>query len=327
MKILFIGLGSIGKRHLKNVKQYLSENKIISQIHCLKSKKTTSLLKSSKSMDDVDKILYSISDLDKDYDCIFITNPTHMHYDTLKNVIEKGRYFFLEKPAFDNYKYDISFINDDLSKRIYVAAPLRYTPVFEKVKSIIENKKIYSLRSICSTYLPNWRPNQDYKKVYSAHKDQGGGVSIDCIHELDYITDLVGFPEKIYNLQDKVSNLEVSCEDVSIYVARTKDAFIELHLDYFGKKGRREVELITENGLIRGDFINKTVYNSQSSKDMKFEYDTNYMYVKEIEYFFDMVCKDKGNWNNIYEAVKLLKIIKESEENEHSNNSLWKSGI
>lgn len=327
MKILFIGLGSIGKRHLKNVLQYLSKNKIKSEIHCLKSKKSSNLNESSNSKDDVDKILYSISDLDNDYDCIFITNPTHLHYDTLKSVIEKGRYFFLEKPAFDSYKYDISFINNDLSKRIYVAAPLRYTPIFKEIKNIIKNEKVYSLRSICSTYLPDWRPNQDYREVYSAHKDQGGGVSIDCIHELDYITDLVGFPERIYNLQDKVSNLEVSCEDISIYVARTKNVFIELHLDYFGKQSRREVELITENGLIRGDFINKTVYNSRSKQEKVFEYDTNHMYVKEIEYFFENVCGGKGNWNDIYEAVKLLKIIKESEEDEHFNNSLWKSRI
>ena len=79
MKILFIGLGSIGKRHLINVKQYLSKNKIKSEIHCLKSKKSSNLNKSSNLKNDVDKVLYSISDLDNDYDCIFITNPTHKH--------------------------------------------------------------------------------------------------------------------------------------------------------------------------------------------------------------------------------------------------------
>jgi len=321
MKILFIGLGSIGKRHLKNVKHYLNENKIKYEFHCLKSKT------SCNSNEDINKILYSFSDLDNDYDCIFITNPTHKHYDTLEKVINKGRYFFLEKPAFDSYKYNISFINNYLAKRIYVAAPLRYTPILDGIKNIIKNEKVYSLRSICSTYLPDWRTNQDYREVYSAHKDQGGGVSIDCIHELDYITYLVGFPEKIYNLQDKVSSLEVNCEDISIYVARTKNVFIELHLDYFGKQWRREVEVVTQNGIIRGDFINKKIYNSNGPQEINFEYDANYMYVKEIEYFFENVCHSKENWNDIYEAVKLLKIIKESEENEHFNNSLWKSRI
>ncbi|MGH4120714.1 Gfo/Idh/MocA family protein [Clostridium sp.] len=321
MKILFVGLGSIGKRHLKNVLHYLRENRIVAEIHCLKSKN------SSSSNEDANKILYSFSDLDNNYDCIFITNPTHMHYDTLKNVINKGRYFFLEKPAFDNYKYDINFIDEELAKRIYVAAPLRYTPVFNEIRNMIKNESVYSLRSICSTYLPDWRPSADYREVYSAHKDQGGGVSIDCIHELDYITNLVGFPDRIYNLQDKVSSLKVDCEDISIYVARTKNVFIELHLDYFGVKARREVELITENGIIRGDFINKKVYNSSSEKEIVLDYDTNYMYVKEIEYFFESVCNHKGNWNDIYEAVKLLKIIKESEENEYTNNNLWKSRV
>lgn len=324
MKILFIGLGSIGKRHLKNVLHYLSENKMKSEIHALKSSRGYSL---NDSNEDINKILYAFDDLDNDYDCIFITNPTHIHYDTLKCVINKGRYFFLEKPAFDSYKYDISFIDGEMAKRIYVAAPLRYTPVFNEIRNMIKNEGVYSLRSICSTYLPDWRPSADYRKVYSAHKNQGGGVSIDCIHELDYITNLVGFPEKIYNLQDKVSSLEVDCEDISIYVGRTKNVFIELHLDYFGVKARREVELITERGIIRGDFINKSVYDSSSGQEILLSYDANYMYVKEIEYFFESVCNHKENWNDIYEAVKLLKIIKESEKDEYTNNHLWKSRV
>lgn len=321
MKILFVGLGSIGKRHLNNVKKYLCGNEIEAELHCLKSKNSSSM--NIDIYEGINKILYSFDDIDNDYDCIFITNPTHMHYDTLERVINKGKYFFLEKPAFDSYKYDISFISKELSKRIYVAAPLRYTPVFNEIKNSIKDEKIHSLRSICSTYLPDWRPSVDYREVYSAHKDQGGGVSIDCIHELDYITNLVGFPEKIYNLQDKVSNLEVDCEDISIYVARTKNVFIELHLDYFGVRARREVELITESGIIHGDFINKTVYNSTIESKTVFDYDANDMYVKEIEYFFQSVCSDKENWNDIYESIKLLKIIKESEQNEYTNNHLW----
>lgn len=88
-------------------------------------------------------------------------------------------------------------------------------------------------------------------------------------------------------------------------------------------RARREVELITESGIIHGDFINKTVYNSTIESKTVFDYDANDMYVKEIEYFFQSVCSDKENWNDIYESIKLLKIIKESEQNEYTNNHLW----
>ncbi|MDD7794609.1 Gfo/Idh/MocA family oxidoreductase [Clostridium sp. 'White wine YQ'] len=316
MKILFIGLGSIGKRHLMNTKSLLDERGIHHEIHCIKSSK--------KVYDEgIDKVFFSYEDIDDFYDCIFITNPTNLHYDTLRKVINIGENIFLEKPVFDDYKYDISFINKDNMDKIYVAAPLRYTQVYMKIKELLKSEKIHSVRSICSTYLPEWRKDCDYRDIYSAHKNRGGGVSIDCIHEWDYICDLVGYPEKIHNFQDKISNLEVNCEDISIYIARTNNIFIELHLDYFGKKWRREVEVITESGMIKGDFINKTVYNSIDNTMQKYDYDNNYIYEEEIKYFFDIVCNGMGNENNIYKGLKVLRLIKESEENEDFNNNLW----
>ena len=60
---------------------------------------------------------------------------------------------------------------------------------------------VYSARVLCSSYLPGWRPGVDYRTVYSAHKDMGGGVTIDLIHEWDYLVELFGKPEKMYNFK------------------------------------------------------------------------------------------------------------------------------
>ena len=63
---------------------------------------------------------------------------------------------------------------------------------YQYVKNNVDLSKVYSARAISSSYLPDWRPGQDYRTTYSAHKDMGGGVSIDLIHEWDYLSWLFG---------------------------------------------------------------------------------------------------------------------------------------
>lgn len=80
---------------------------------------------------------------------------------------------------------------------------MRYTAIIQYIKQHLDMSQALSIRCICSTYLPNWHPNEDYRTSYSAHKDLGGGVSIDLIHEWDYITYLLGFPQKTYSIIKK----------------------------------------------------------------------------------------------------------------------------
>lgn len=98
----------------------------------------------------------------------------------------------------------------DLKKLIYVAAPMRYTAIIQYIKQHLDMSQALSIRCICSTYLPNWHPNEDYRTSYSAHKDLGGGVSIDLIHEWDYITYLLGFPQKTYSIIKKYPLLKLT---------------------------------------------------------------------------------------------------------------------
>lgn len=75
----------------------------------------------------------------------------------------------------------------------------------------------------------------DYRTVYSAHKDMGGGVTIDLIHEWDYLVELFGKPEKMYNFKGTYSHLEIDSDDLSVYIAQYPTLLCEVHLDYFGR--------------------------------------------------------------------------------------------
>lgn len=305
MKICMIGLGSIGCRHLKNLAQILCERSISFQIDALRSK-------SSPLNNEVSSYItqeyFNIDSLPTDYDIIFITNPTNLHYETILSCIDKAKYFFIEKPLFHDINISLSNLLQQQNKnKFYVACPLRFNPVIRYLKDNIAHDDLYSVRAISSSYLPDWRPEVDYKTNYSAHKNQGGGVSLDLIHEWDYITYLFGIPNTVYNISGKFSCLDIDSDDLSIYIAHYQDKLVELHLDYFGRNPQRKIELYTRDYTVYGDLLNRTIiYKGHTSKTLNFEAED--IYINEMNYFIDTIINGTPNFNNIEHANYVLNI-------------------
>ncbi len=304
MKICFIGLGSIGTRHITNLIMILQERKISYQIDAYRSSKCT-LKEELRSI--INQEYYSFEELPGDYDIIFITNPTFLHYDAIQKVIHKTTHLFIEKPLFESASYDINKLTGKGQNIYYVACPLRYTPVVQYLKKVLPGERIYSIRAICSSYLPEWRIGVDYKEVYSAKKEHGGGVSLDLIHEWDYITYLFGIPQTVYQINGKYSELEITSDDISIYIAAYKNMLAELHLDYFGRKNTREIELYCKDYVIKADLRNNTLcYNGVEEKIITLPIED--MYKNEMNYFLDMVLEGEFNHNDINHAFEVLKL-------------------
>ena len=288
MKVLFTGLGSIGTRHLKNLHSAASEIGVSVTADALRS--------SARPLPDATKALvaneYTSSNDLGYYDAVFITNPTSLHFDTLKALKGKAGALFIEKPIFDATNLDIEACIEN-GQKAYVAAPMRWCGTMLALKELLPSLKVYSARVLCSSYLPDWRPNVDYRNVYSAHKDMGGGVTIDLIHEWDYIAELFGTPEKVYNIKGKYSHLEIDSDDLSIYIARFKTLLCEVHLDYFGRKYRRSIELFCENGTVTADFYAGTL-TLENGESKSFAEDVNARYMREMRYFMQYALNGVG---------------------------------
>lgn len=307
LKICFIGLGSIGKRHLSNLTSILSKRCISYEIHALR---TTLINLPEDTEKSITKVFTSYDELDIDYDIAFVTNPTIKHYETLQSIIPMAKHIFIEKPVFMDTKKPLSSLPLKEDSVYYVAAPLRYNSVFPAVEKIVRANKIYSVRAICSSYLPEWRKNTDYRKNYSARNDMGGGVTLDLIHEWDYLKHLFGTPDRISHIYGHKSDLEIDSDDIAVYVAEYPDKIIELHLDYFGRRSRRELELLTKDGTYIADFVNQTVIfdDGQSIQEIHVMKNAD-PYVEEMNCFLDLCLGDaKENPNTIQSAFETLKI-------------------
>ena len=211
MEFLIVGYGSMGQRHARNLRKICAKNGLSCSIDLLRTRSTD-------APEGIRGVYTSKDQFPGTYDAIFITNPTATHYETLVDLIELSGAFFIEKPVFDRTDYDLDFLDRE-EKVLYVAAPMHYKPAISWLKEHFDFSEAFSLRSISSSYLPDWRPGVDYRKTYSAHKDMGGGVAIDLIHEWDYLQYLIGFPERVHSIIAKRSDLEIDSDDVAVSTA------------------------------------------------------------------------------------------------------------
>ena len=165
MKVLFVGVGSIGTRHLKNLHFVAKERGISLSVTALRSS-DRELPAQTRAL--IDRQIKTLDDTV--YDLAFITNPTTLHRQALSDLKGKVKFYFIEKPICEDCIYDIDALGLN-AKNAYVACPMRYTAAYMTLKRLLKSEKVYSVRIICSSYLPGWRPNIDYRKNYSAIRE------------------------------------------------------------------------------------------------------------------------------------------------------------
>jgi predicted dehydrogenase len=305
MKVCFIGLGSIGKQHAHNLAHVLQERGESFRFDALRTlggdlpQETAALFQNEYSSFDV---------LPRDYDVLFITNPTSLHFDVIRRALEHTKHMFIEKPVFDHTGYPWQSLPWREGGVYYVACPLRYHKTISYMKQLVTQQKVYSARCICSSYLPDWRPDIDYRQCYSARAELGGGVRIDLIHEWDYLNYLFGVPDVIEEFHGTFSELEITSEDIAVYIAKYPGKLLSLHLDYFGRARRREIEVFLENDVVVGDLYEQKVSFLHSGKRVELPQTRLEMQQDELRAFLDMVAGAHPNTNTVEDAVRTLNI-------------------
>lgn len=244
MKALIIGYGSIGKRH-RDVLSLLNMFDAIDVV----TKRPIGDARNYKDLESVDDLTI--------YDYFIISSETNKHFKQLKILEDKvvNKIIFCEKPLFETSKgLNIS------RNHVFVGYVLRYHPLLQKLKKLLENEKVIYANVSCGQYLPSWRPNTDYRNCYSAHKDQGGGVLLDLSHEIDYVQWLLGPVVELKSYQLHQSNLEIKSDDLAIIIGKTEcSAVVNISIDYISKQTHRTIRVETNNNTFNLNLIDNSL--------------------------------------------------------------------
>lgn len=302
MRVLIIGLGSIGKKHVDALLKIEPEVEIFA-LRCGKNEEQYKTVRN----------IFSLPDTDVKFDFVIIANNTSLHERTIIDMLELGLPLFIEKPVLSNLEnYDFIKSQIDQKKIItYVACNLRFHPALIYVYDYLQRDslRINEVNIYCGSYLPEWRPAKNFRTIYSANKDMGGGVHLDLIHEVDYCTWLFGFPEKVYSNKTSKSSLQIDAIDNAKYIFSYPEFDVNILLNYYRRDAKRTIEIVTEEGTLSVDLLKNEIIDNRSMKCLH-SGDYNFMdtYTQQMKYFINNLRDGKKMMNDFSYAANVLNL-------------------
>jgi predicted dehydrogenase len=263
MKILMIGLGGIGQRHTRNLRALLGKS---AEIIAYRVRRLTHLVTPTMGADATRNVEeeYSIrvfpsleAALAEKPDVAFVCNPSNLHVTVALDCLRAGCDVFIEKPLTDSMEgtQELLRLAEEGQRIVMVGYQLRFHPCLLKLRETVQSGILGNLLAVRATigeYLPGWHPYEDYRQMYAARADLGGGVVLSQIHEFDYLYSLFGLPQRVYAIGGHWSDLKIDVEDTASILMECKveerPLPIQLHQDYLQSPPTRQCEVIGDRG-------------------------------------------------------------------------------
>jgi predicted dehydrogenase len=323
-RILFIGLGGAGQRHLRLFKENLPNVDLIAY----RSTNKTPLLNSdfsvnqNESIEDVYqiKIYNNLKEvLALKPDLVVISTPSSMHLEYAQLCAEKGIDVFVEKPISNSLK-GLQTLRDTVERKhvaIQVGFQRRFHPHLNKIKKIIKSGvlgQILTVNFTVASYIPRWHPYENYLELYACRKELGGGVLLTEIHEIDLAVWYFGMPKSVVCIGGTYSDVGMDVEDTVRLTLDYVNFSVQINLTFWQKRHERSLSICGESGyvswnqdddlLIIEDF-NKT---NEITKYPNPDLNNDAMFNSQIKSILDSVS-GRNSLKNIDNSIASLLIV------------------
>jgi len=313
MNIGIIGLGSIGRKHAQIIQEIGGH-----KVYALRSNRG-SLTSTSENLSFVNQIFSKKEFIQIDLDGLLICTPTHLHSPNLIEFAHLEIPVLVEKPLSHSF-IAIPSLSDSYRRKIKVAFCLRFHPIVNKVKSLIESGKIGKVLKANLTvgqYLPTWHPYTDYRNEYFSKSSMGGGALRTLSHELDLALHWFGPFTELSGVINKLSNLEIDVDDNTFILSKHKSgAFINMTIDFLSPKIKRFGYILCEKGEIHYDMITSSLSINYYHKDKSESIPTpkNEMYTTQMKDFLTFINHEPSLAASFSEAEHIMKVIDVAEQ-------------
>lgn len=305
MKFLIAGLGSIGRRHFRNLIA-LGEKDIV----LLRTRKAT-LPDDELAGYPVETDIHEALKKHKP-DAVIVANPTALHLDIAIPAAEAGCHILIEKPV-SNSLDRLDVLQKAAQKggsKMLVGFQFRYHPTLNQAHELIQQDalgKVLTVHAHWGEYLPNWHPWEDYRASYAARDDLGGGVALTLTHPLDYLRWLIGEVDGVWSFNGHISPLEIGVADAAeIGLKFIGGAIGAVHINYFQRPPVHRLEIVGTAGTLQWDNADGTLIHyqmpdefgsisSQPGPALVTQYplpdgfDRNQLFVAQTRHFLDIV--------------------------------------
>jgi predicted dehydrogenase len=311
MRFLVIGAGSIGQRHCRNLVALGHE--------VLAWDTDPSRVRATAAMLNVMPAASLDEGLAASPTAVLICTPPACHVGPARWSLAAGAHLFIEKPIAHSSAEVPSLIEDaKRSDRLLVVGyNLRFLPSLRRVKTLLDDRRIgriLAVRAEFGSYLPDWRPDRDYRDNYAVDAALGGGILLDAIHEFDYLGWLFGEATEVFCAAAHVSDLAGDTEDLVESTVRYECGVLaQVHLDYLQRSYRRNLQIIGETGTIVWDYPTHrvTIHASRGAPESESVNDggPGEMYREELRHFLRCIDGRESPLVDGWEALRSLRVV------------------
>ena len=312
MRFLIAGLGSIGRRHLRNLLA-LGERDIV-----LYRSRQSTLPEDELSSFPVETDLGAA--LARRPEAVIVSNPTSFHLDVAIPAAETGCHVLLEKPV----SHSLERIGDLCSAvkrgggQVLVGCQFRFHPTLQMAARLLAEGAIgrpVVARSHWGEYLPNWHPWENYRQGYAARADLGGGVVLTLCHPVDYLGWLLGRPKLAWAYTATLGDLGISVEDVAEIGLRFPNGTVaSVHLDFLQQPTTHQLEIVGTLGTLRWDNADGSlgVYRAAEASWQTLAppegFERNWMFIEEMRHFLAVVRGEAIPRCTLDDGIRTLEI-------------------
>ncbi len=313
MKILIAGLGSIGRRHLRNLLALGESDIVLYRTH-----------KGTMPDDELDGFPVE-TDLAEALsrhkpDAVIVSNPTALHLDVAIPAAEAGCHLLMEKPI----SHSLARV-DELSAavkrkqvRVLVGFQFRFHPTLKVAERLLCDGaigRVLSVRAHWGEYLPNWHPWEDFRQGYAARADLGGGVTLTLSHPIDYLRMLLGDISALWAFTS-AENLGLPVEDASEIGLRFENGIIgSLHLNYNQQPPVHRLEIVGSDGTLRWDNADGILrlYRAAEGVWEAFAppegFERNHLFLAETRHFLGLVRGETKSRCTLDDGIKVQQLV------------------
>lgn len=328
MKFLIAGLGSIGRRHLRNLLA-LGETDIL-LYRTNQSTLPDDELSSFPVFTSLDKALQ------EEPDAVIVSNPTSLHLDVAIPAARAGCHLFLEKPISHNLDGvdSLQTVVAIAGVRVVVGYQFRFHPGLNIIRQHLLSGEFgapVSVRAHWGEYLPDWHSWEDYRNGYAAREDLGGGVIRTLCHPMDYLRWLIGEINTVWAITGKLGGLGIEVEDTAeIGLQFTNGAIGSVHVNYIQRPTVHRLEIITTQGTLKWDNADGSGWVYKVGEGVKWQnfpiplgFERNDMFKAELNHFLNVVKGKAVSVCTLEDGIQAMKLISAAYEAANQKSAVY----
>jgi predicted dehydrogenase len=328
MRFLIAGLGSIGRRHLRNLVALGETDIILYRTH-------------QSSLPDDELFGFQVetdlrSALARRPEGVVISNPTSLHLEVAISAARAGCHLLLEKPISHSLQ-GVEQLVTALQRgggQALVGFQFRFHPGLQTIAGLLRQGvigRVLSARAHWGEYLPTWHPWEDYHQGYSARRELGGGVILTLSHPLDYLRWLMGEVSALWAFAGSINDLALDVEDTAEIGMRFADGSLgSVHLDYNQRPPAHTLEIIGVSGTIRWDNGDGAVHlysaapsteasapildNDWQTFRVSSDFERNHLFLAEMRHFLQVTRGEVAPVCTLQDGIQALRLALAAQE-------------